>query len=207
MPRKTFAKETIVTILAEAEAGTSVKDLCKKYGMSNQAFYRWRTMAAEEGAEPIPVGKTGVSKKLTYEEGYNHRLTKMQNSAGNKKSKLSTSKSSKAPSTAAKASVVKPGRRSVTEMTPAERRHELYKRQGDVLRKFDFPSALIALQALDVVAPTVTVRDLKTQAGDTLHAAIEANKDSNVLVKSDAYGFEAVNLENRSLELRLILAK
>ena len=32
----------IVAILKEAEAGIPVKELCRKYGMGNSTFYKWR---------------------------------------------------------------------------------------------------------------------------------------------------------------------
>lgn len=38
--RKTESQ--IVAILKEAEAGIPVKDLCRKYGIGNSTFYKWR---------------------------------------------------------------------------------------------------------------------------------------------------------------------
>ncbi|WP_093092354.1 MULTISPECIES: transposase [Snodgrassella] len=32
----------MVSILKEAEAGIPVKELCRKYGMGNSTFYKWR---------------------------------------------------------------------------------------------------------------------------------------------------------------------
>ncbi|PIT54492.1 transposase, partial [Snodgrassella alvi] len=32
----------IVAILKEAEAGIPVKELCRKYGIGNSTFYKWR---------------------------------------------------------------------------------------------------------------------------------------------------------------------
>jgi putative transposase len=42
MKKSRFSEEKIVKILQEAESGVSVVDLCRKYGMSDAAFYTWR---------------------------------------------------------------------------------------------------------------------------------------------------------------------
>jgi len=42
MKRKRYTEEQIIGILKEAEAGMTVKDLCRKHGMSDQSFYKWR---------------------------------------------------------------------------------------------------------------------------------------------------------------------
>ena len=43
MQPKVFSESQIVKILKEAEAGRSVKELCRDYGMSDTTFYRWRS--------------------------------------------------------------------------------------------------------------------------------------------------------------------
>jgi putative transposase len=42
MKKSRFSEEKIVKILQEAESGVPVADLCRKYGMSDAAFYTWR---------------------------------------------------------------------------------------------------------------------------------------------------------------------
>ena len=42
MKRKRFKEEQIIAILKEAEAGVPVKDLCRKHGVSESSFYKWR---------------------------------------------------------------------------------------------------------------------------------------------------------------------
>lgn len=39
---KRMTESQIVTILKEAEAGMPVKDICRKYGIGNSTFYKWR---------------------------------------------------------------------------------------------------------------------------------------------------------------------
>ncbi len=46
MVRKQYTKEQIVSILKEAEAGSKIMDLCRKYGMSEATYYNWKTKYA-----------------------------------------------------------------------------------------------------------------------------------------------------------------
>ena len=43
MKRKRFSEEQIIGILREAESGAEpVGELCRRHGISEQTFYRWR---------------------------------------------------------------------------------------------------------------------------------------------------------------------
>ncbi len=42
MARKRFTEERIIGCLKEADAGIPVGELLRKYGVSEQTFYRWR---------------------------------------------------------------------------------------------------------------------------------------------------------------------
>lgn len=46
MARKRYTEEQIVSILKEAEAGAKTTDLCRKYGVSDNTFYNWKTKFA-----------------------------------------------------------------------------------------------------------------------------------------------------------------
>ncbi len=40
--KKRFSDEQIISILREAEAGVSVRELCRKHSISDATFYTWR---------------------------------------------------------------------------------------------------------------------------------------------------------------------
>ena len=42
MKKGRFSESTIFQVLKEAEAGVPVPELCRKHGMSNASFYKWR---------------------------------------------------------------------------------------------------------------------------------------------------------------------
>lgn len=42
MPRKSFSEEQIVRALRDAEAGTSIKEVCRKIGVTEVTFHRWK---------------------------------------------------------------------------------------------------------------------------------------------------------------------
>ena len=43
MKRKRFTEEQIIMILKENEAGARVQDLVRKYNVSEQSIYRWKS--------------------------------------------------------------------------------------------------------------------------------------------------------------------
>mgnify|MGYP001015752318 CR=1 FL=1 len=40
---KRMTETQIVSILKEAEVGIPAKELCRKYGIANSTFYKWRS--------------------------------------------------------------------------------------------------------------------------------------------------------------------
>ncbi|OCG36808.1 transposase [Gilliamella sp. Bim1-2] len=59
----------MVAILKEAEAGIPVKELCRKYGMGNSTFYKWR--------EKYGGMETSYIKRLKELEAENRKLKQM----------------------------------------------------------------------------------------------------------------------------------
>ena len=43
MKRSRFGEEQIIGILQEHQAGLGAKELCRKYGISDATFYKWRS--------------------------------------------------------------------------------------------------------------------------------------------------------------------
>jgi putative transposase len=69
MTRKRHTEEQIIAVLKDAQAGVSVQELCRKHGISDATFYKWRTKYA--GLEVSDV------KKLRQLEEENRRLKQM----------------------------------------------------------------------------------------------------------------------------------
>lgn len=69
MKQSRYSEEQIVGILKEADAGISVVELCRKYGMSDATYYNWK---AKYGGMT-----TSDLKKLRQLEGENRKLKQM----------------------------------------------------------------------------------------------------------------------------------
>jgi putative transposase len=69
MKRKRYSEEQIISILKENEAGVSVRDLVRKYGVSEQSIYRWR---AKFGGMDV-----SEARRLKALEEENRRLKRM----------------------------------------------------------------------------------------------------------------------------------
>ncbi|HOP15699.1 MAG: transposase [Chromatiaceae bacterium] len=66
MGKPRFTEEQVMAVLREADAGVTIQDLCRKYGMSRPTFYKWR--ARHNGEVPSDARRL---KKLEEE---NRRL-------------------------------------------------------------------------------------------------------------------------------------
>jgi putative transposase len=53
MKKSKFTEEQVVYALKHAEAGVPIKELCRKYGVSEATFYAWRKKYGGIGAEEM----------------------------------------------------------------------------------------------------------------------------------------------------------
>ena len=42
MKKSSFSEEKIISILKEGDAGAKVADLCRRHGMSDATYYKWK---------------------------------------------------------------------------------------------------------------------------------------------------------------------
>ncbi len=69
MKRSRYTDSQIIAILNEAESGVRVPDLCRKHGMSDATFYKWRAKFGGMDAS--------MMKRMKELEEENRRLKKM----------------------------------------------------------------------------------------------------------------------------------
>jgi putative transposase len=69
MTRKRHTEEQIIAVLKGAQAGIGVQELCRKHGISDATFYKWRAKFA--GLKVSDV------KRLRQLEDENRRLKQM----------------------------------------------------------------------------------------------------------------------------------
>ncbi len=69
MKKGQFTEEQIVYALRQAEAGTAVADVCRKLGVSENTFYRWKRTFAGLGIAEL--------RRLRQLEDENRRLKQL----------------------------------------------------------------------------------------------------------------------------------
>ena len=53
MKRKRFSEEQIAFALRQADSGTTIDEICRKMGISEPTFYRWKKVYAGMGVTEI----------------------------------------------------------------------------------------------------------------------------------------------------------
>jgi putative transposase len=69
MKRKRHTEEQIIAVLKEADHGVPPKDLCRKHGISETTFYKWR--------QKFGGMEVSDAKRLRELEDENRRLKKL----------------------------------------------------------------------------------------------------------------------------------
>ena len=69
MKKSRFSESQIVAILKEADAGMAVKELCRKYGISDATYYKWKSRYGGMEASDL--------KRVKELEAENARLKRM----------------------------------------------------------------------------------------------------------------------------------
>jgi len=69
MRKSRFTDEQKIAILQQASAGTQARELCRRHGITEQTFYRWR--GKYDGLH------VSDAKRLRALEDENHRLKKL----------------------------------------------------------------------------------------------------------------------------------
>jgi putative transposase len=67
--KSSFSEEKIISILREGDAGTKVAELCRKHGMSDATYYKWKAKYAGMDVSQL--------RRLKDLETENNRLKRM----------------------------------------------------------------------------------------------------------------------------------
>ena len=55
MKKTRFTENQIIAILQEGEAGVQVKEICRKYGISDATYYNWKSKYGGMSASAVPA--------------------------------------------------------------------------------------------------------------------------------------------------------
>jgi len=70
MKRSRFTETQIVSILKEADAGNKVKDICRRHGISDAAYYNWKSKYGGMSASELKRLKETKAELSQYRKMY-----------------------------------------------------------------------------------------------------------------------------------------
>lgn len=70
MKKSRFTETQIVSVLAEADAGLKVNDLCRKHGISAATYYKWKSKYGGMEASQLKQMKELESELSQYKKMY-----------------------------------------------------------------------------------------------------------------------------------------
>ena len=71
MKKSRYTEEQIVGVLKESEAGMETAELCRKHGISQQTFYRWK---AKYGGLEVSEEQRQAAGQLTLDQHIGVRI-------------------------------------------------------------------------------------------------------------------------------------
>jgi putative transposase len=70
MKNSRFTESQIVSILKEADAGTKVKDICRRHGISDATYYNWKSKYGGMSASELKRLKETEAELSQYKKMY-----------------------------------------------------------------------------------------------------------------------------------------
>ena len=70
MKKSRYAEHQIVNILKQADAGLKVKEICRKYGISDATYYNWKSKYGGMSASELKRLKETVAELSQYKKMY-----------------------------------------------------------------------------------------------------------------------------------------
>ena len=70
MKKSRYTERQIVNILKQADAGMQVKEICRKYGISDATYYNWKSRYGGMSASELKRLKETVAELSQYKKMY-----------------------------------------------------------------------------------------------------------------------------------------